>query len=102
MTIDELITSLEQQKEEVETEVEGPGLVETVQLREMLSDPAVALSMSLVYLQEVGNLLDRLTDKTSKKLTPGEMREIHKASDELFDFLNCVDVDPEAEGMERA
>lgn len=58
-----------------------------------VEDPELMFNLALTLLQECGNLLDGLTDKSDRKITRGEMREISKAADEIYEFLKGVDID---------
>lgn len=105
MKIEELLQDIDiRNKLEQEFDTRTTTTVEDV-TKAILQDPDVVLSMSLELLQECGNLLDRLTDRPNGKLTKAELRELHKASDEVFDFLNNVDIETTetaiVEGMEK-
>lgn len=85
MTVEELIADIVARDGE---EVEHVAAVE---------DPELMFNLAITLLQEVGILLDALTDKSDRKISRKEMREISKAADEIYEFLKGTDMDEDFE-----
>lgn len=84
MTVDQLIA-----------DIEGRGAREEVVTDDVIEEPELMFNLAIIVLQEVGKLLDRLSDKRDRRISKHEMMEIAKAADEVYEFLQQTDVEPD-------